>query len=115
MKKGYLKEWLKTGGIDKTINIIPSGGLSNGKTSPMMLLDKQIVETLMKPQKCIIDEYLKKLEENGIPTPSITRHECIGGTWFPVTYHDNGMVFVDYLDTFLIKTKKNDNSTSSID
>ena len=57
-------------------------------------------EAITKHGQCVIDDILKKMRENGIDISNIrkniTRMEDIGGTMFPVTYHENGMVTVDY-------------------
>ena len=46
--------------------------------------------------------------------PATTKHELIGGTVFPVTYFDDGLVVIDYPDRLFcqqVKEKqKNENS-----
>lgn len=57
-------------------------------------------EAITKLGQCIIDEMLKKMQEEGFDTSKIqgtkTINEKIGDTWFPVNYHENGMVTIDY-------------------
>ena len=57
-------------------------------------------EAVTKLGQCIIDEMLKKMQEEGFDTSKIQRikhiNEKIGNRWFPVNYHENGMVTIDY-------------------
>ena len=75
-------------------------------------------EAITKHGQCIIDEMLKKMREEGFDTskikPTITTNEKIGDTWFPVTYHEDGMVTVDYPTRLFceqVKNKKDGNKS----
>lgn len=72
-------------------------------------------EAITKHGQCILDEMLKKMREEGIDTSEIRRtktiNEKIGDTWFQVTYHEDGMVTVDYPTRLFceqVKAKKNE-------
>ena len=77
----------------------------------MIFFNLEDSEAITKHGMCVIDDMLKKMRENGIDVSNIpkniTRMEDIGGTMFPVTYHENGMITVDY-PSRLIKDKKDD-------
>lgn len=71
-------------------------------------------EAITTHGQCILDEMLKKMREEGIDTSKIRRtktiNEKIGDTWFPVTYHEDGMVTVDYPSRlFCEQVKENKN------
>jgi hypothetical protein len=75
-------------------------------------------ETITKHAQCIIDEMSKKMREEGFNTSkiqrTITTNEKIGNTWFPVTYHEDGMVTVDYPKRlFCEQVKENKNGEQS--
>jgi len=75
-------------------------------------------EAITKFGQCIIDEMLKKMQEEGFDTPKIqgtkTINEKIGDTWFLVNYHENGMVTIDYpTRLFCEQVKENKNGKQS--
>ncbi len=75
-------------------------------------------EAITKHGQCIMDEMLKKMREEGFDTSkiqrTITTNEKIGDTWFPVTYHEDGMVTVDYpTRLFCEQVKGNKNGKQS--
>jgi hypothetical protein len=75
-------------------------------------------EAITKHGQCIMDKMLKKMQEEGFDTSKIQRtktiSEKIGDTWFPVTYHEDGMVTVDYpTRLFCEQVKENKNGKQS--
>ena len=74
--------------------------------------DKQIEQGV-----CILNRMLDKLEKGGFdvsefksdfkPRTSVTKYEKLGDTIYPVTYHNDGMVTVDYPDNLFCNRVKN--------
>lgn len=69
-------------------------------TNPVFLpYDKDTLKAVtIKSNRCMIEEYLKKMKESGFDTTKlpIQKRMVIGGVSFPVTDFRNGMVIVDY-------------------
>ena len=103
-----------TTGIDKLDNIFKGGfdkskitfiGFPNSGKSNMMIFDESVRDKITKQGNCIIADTIKFLNENGISTP-ITNTEKIGDNYFPVTYCENGTIYVDYPPAVLKKIKE---------
>ena len=83
-----------------------------------VMFNLEQAEAITKHGQCIMDKMLKKMREEGFDTskikPTITTNEKIGDTWFPVTYHEDGMVTVDYPTRLFceqLKDKKDGNKS----
>jgi len=83
---------------------------SIGKTSPNemgvranLILEQR--DAITKSGVSLIRSMLEKLKDLNSSTITINTEtiENIGGTYFPVTYCENGMVIIDYPNTLLSK------------
>lgn len=90
---------------------IMEGGIPVGKITMLLGESKPMIynikdkDAISQSGKCLIDEMIKKMKEEGVDTSSIksgiTKMEKIGDNWFPVSYYENGIVLIDYPSRFL--------------
>ncbi len=73
---------------------------NEGEKGIRIMFNLEQSEAITKYGQCIMDKMLKKMREEGLDTSKIQQTkiitEKIGNAWFPVTYHEDGMVTVDY-------------------
>ena len=99
---GFRKDIIKFTGFENS-KITFIGTPNSGKTN--MIFDASIRDKISKQGRCILEDTIKFLKENGISTP-ITNYERIGENYFPVTYLENGTIYVDYPPKMLKKIKE---------
>jgi hypothetical protein len=66
-----------------------------------MNYDKEKADAITKTGINAIREYVEALKEYGLEVEDLlvpTHYENIGGTVFPVQYHPNGVIIIDYPD-----------------
>lgn len=122
---------LETGGFQKGEYNIIMGSCNPPKTNLLSFLpmkdskDYMVMMPLENDKQieqgsCILNRMLDILEKDGFdvselksntdfnPRTSVTKYEKLGDTIYPVTYHNDGMVTVDYPDNLFCNRVKNE-------